>query len=340
MFLSSRLTSKRVRIQFAVALAAWPVFGGVALGVRPVCAETAQSATWHLEVGHKVKGQWQSLKTLQESDVKSFGALKSLNEAWPGTQRKSSWQGYLIADVIQKALDQMTVEERAQIDLVILQTGEGDGAQRALLPRALLKNFPFLLATHRDGKNSAKGWVSVPPLASRSKLQSEGLPIESYFLESVSRIELANSKERYRAAILLRRTDPIAVRGERVFVSSCLACHDSGRAPRFEGSGEVISAAASQASTPASAISTVASHFSSTLSPTKFKPLHKTVPGTPSLNDRDWQSLKSYWDAVKVQPPEGSVMPAGGVPIEAGREGKSDQGAEAAGGVAQHSNAG
>jgi hypothetical protein len=301
-------------------------------------SDSTRATPVRLEVGHKVQGQWLSLKILQESDVKSLGSLKSLNEAWPGTQRRSAWQGYLIADVIQKALDQMTVEERAQIDLVILQAGEGDGAQRALLPRALLKNFPFLLATLRDGKSSAKGWVSVPPLASRSKLQAEGLPIESYFLENVSRIELANSKERYKAAILLRRTDPIAVRGERVFVSSCLACHDSGRAPRFEGSGRATTATNTQPAT--SVISTVASHLSNSLSPNEFKPLHKTVPGTPSLNDRDWQSLKSYWDAVKVQPSEGSVVPAGGAPIEAGREGKADQGAEASGGGVQHSNAG
>jgi len=338
MFLSSRLHSKRVRNQFAVALAALPLLGVGAFTATRAFADATSGAPWRLEVGHKVHGQWQSLKVLQESDLKSLGSLKSLNEAWPGAQRRSSWQGYLIADVIQKALDQMTVEERAQIDLVILQAGEGDGAQRALLPRALLKNFPFLLASLRDGKNSAKGWVAVPPLASRSKLQDEGLPIESYFLESVSRIELANSKERYKPAILIRRTDPIAVRGERVFVSSCLACHDSGRAPRFDGNAN------SPANTPsqsvASAISTVASHFSNTLSPSEFKPLHKTVPGTPSLNDRDWQSLKSYWDAVKVQPPEGSLMPASDSPIEAGRDGKADQGAEAAGGMSQHSNAG
>ncbi len=264
-----------------------------------------------IEVGRHPQGQWQTLRVLTADEIRKLGSLKTLSEVWPGAIRKSVWQGALVSDVIQKALDSMTVEERAQVDLVVLQAGEGPQAQRALIPRALLKNFPFLLASMKDGKPSIEGWVSIPPQSSRSKLQAEGLPIESYFLQKVSKIELANSWDRFSSVILKRRTDPIAVRGERVFVSSCLACHESGRAPSLQGTA------------PVNSVSTVAARLSPTFGSVEFKPLHRTVHGAPTLSDRDWQSLRSYWEAVKAQP--------AGIekPFEAERKDGEPKGAEA-----------
>ena len=295
--------SLAVALSFAALGTAAPVSWaeGAPLANSPLLPQRA------LEIGRRTLGGsgWKALKSFSLLEVRNLGPAKTLLESWPGnlmggqtpqSGRKQEWKGVLLSDVIQSALDGMLVEERAQVDLIVLHSSTGDA--RALIPRALLKKFPFLMAWSREGR-ALGALTAIPPQSSQARIQAEGAPLESFFLENVGRIELASSRERFSSSILRRRTDPIAVRGEKVFLNSCLACHESGRAPLLTGAHPVSVAPASLPS-GGEQVKSSPSHLTA-LDSKAFSPLHRTVKGTPALNDRDWQSLRSYWEAVRTE---------------------------------------
>jgi len=230
---------------------------------------------------------WQTLRQWTMEEAKAIGPAKSLFEPWPkqiaapwkGLEKKTEWRGVLLGDLIQKSMESLSADDRAQVDLIILHSSGADGGARALIPRALLTKFPLLLAWAREGKNT-ESWVLIPPKTSRPKIQTENVPLDSYFLRGVEKIELASSRVRFRSALLSRRTDPIAMRGEKLFLSSCLGCHESGRAPAF---------------------TSVQRDRLGQWSSREFAPAHSRVGGVPPVNDRDWNSLRSYWEAVRTE---------------------------------------
>ncbi len=281
--------SRSTQVHRAGSQSFWLVLMAFALGHSlPVWGSANSGSEIQVDLGRSQSGLpdgWQSLRRWTLDEAKKLGAVKSLTETWPEgapapsdwAGRKSDWKGVLLGDLIQKSLDRLSVDERAQVDLIILHSAQGDA--RALIPRALLTKFPFLLAWSR-GTRPTERWVSIPPKNSRSRLKSESVPLDSFFLDGVARIELASSRDRFRTALLQRRTDPIAVRGEKLFLSSCLGCHESGRAP-------ALGAASRERLTQWSA--------------SQFLPTHSKVGGVSVISERDWNSLRSYWDAFRSE---------------------------------------
>ncbi len=200
--------------------------------------------------------QFQTLKNWQDSDI---SALKSKSYQ---DSTNSNWNGVLLSDLIQKGLDAMPTEKRATVDLVLVHSGTGE---KILIPRYAIVKYPILLA-YKKGQKEGPFRILVPSQAVE-KISKAGLPVEKFHLSPVSQIELSNYQGTFGTYFLKRRTDPAAMRGEKLFVQNCLACHLEGG--RGQKSQQIVM--------------------------DRKHPL--TTTSMPSFNERDWRALASYFQA-------------------------------------------
>ncbi len=204
------------------------------------------------------------VKTFSPEDLKKL-KTSSTTELDPTTGKKTKFSGVLLSDVIDQALKGTGNERKAQIDLVVLKNARG---AFALIPRSFIVKYPLMLAREGDRSGDHHNLRSVVPWTSHPKTRSEALPLETYFVSDVNEIDLANYQEKYGQVFLKRRTEPLAIRGEKIFVQSCLSCHDS-------SSG--ISKARDWVGT------------------------HPPVHGAPELDERAKRALRSYFDLFKAE---------------------------------------
>ena len=188
---------------------------------------TASNPSPKLDIVWVRDGLVQALKHWTLADLTKLKSTTS-SEKDPVTEKVMKWQGVSLADLVDKALEGLTAENRAQIDLVILKNAAGDFAP---IPRFVMKRYPLMLAILPPGSPFVdRGPLySVIPWTSRPNILKEILPLDRYFISQVSRIELANDEELNRALFLKRRTDPSAIRGEKLFIQSCSLCHQLDR---------------------------------------------------------------------------------------------------------------
>jgi len=241
-------------------------------------ASEETSGPFKLSTVWNVSGTEQVLKAWSLPEV---GRLKraSSREKDPMTGELVHWEGVLLSEVVERSLSELPAERKAQIDLLVLRSQTG---AIAMLPRALATKYPVLLATARDRRelataiNDNRGPVySVMPWTTRPRILNEDLPIETYFLPKITRIELTNYRERFANLFLKRRTDPLAMRGEKLFVQNCVSCHAVGK-------GSLIEELAAN---------NKAKDF--------FIGKHPELRGLLKLNDRDRRSLSNYLDAYR-----------------------------------------
>lgn len=172
---------------------------------------------WNSDVGLKELKSW----SLELGRVKQ--KIKIAREKDPITLQNFQWKGVLLSQVLDRILDELSLEENAQVDLVVLK---GRGGHQALLPRSFLTKYPVLLSFERNGKSlSEPGFQSVVLSTEHPKALRENLPIEKFYLSGIQELELSNYRKQFRNAFLKQRTDPIALRGEKHFVQNCLSCH-------------------------------------------------------------------------------------------------------------------
>ena len=127
----------------------------------------------------------------------------------------------------------------------------------------------MLLATSEDHK-SLPNLRSIVPWTSKSKTKSEALPLETYFLyRREPKWSSRTTHERFANLFLKRRTEPLAMRGEKIFVYSCLACHGNAQG------------------------TTKAQTWTGTAS-CRYRAFR-------SLNERDQRALRSYLDLFKSE---------------------------------------
>lgn len=206
---------------------------------------------------------------LLHNDLHQTGSI----EKDPLTKTVAKWKGVLLNDVISKALETLPPDLKAQVDLIILKNDQGS---QAMFPRSLVTKYPLLLATRRNNEELHSSQVVVP-WTSSPKILNEDLPLESFFISNLTRIELANYREKYTLFFLKRRTDPSAMRGEKIFVQNCTACHAAGRGPSISEIPNDIR------------VRTLASAG------------HPPVAGNPKLTGRDFKALINYLDAYRAQ---------------------------------------
>lgn len=159
--------------------------------------------------------------------------LLSLRERDPATGAIAQWKGARLSSLIDSAIATLAPEQKAHIDWIVLHARSG---REVLLPRWVATKYPVLLASSRDGKTIAP--MSVLPWTSRASLAQEELPLDAFFVSDLTRIELTHAPMRMGSVFLKRRTDPIALRGEKLFTKNCAACHAGTPGPIAPGHPE------------------------------------------------------------------------------------------------------
>ncbi len=257
----------------------------------------------------------QELKSWSLSDLQDHKARKEMtrHEKDPVSGKVVGFQGIQLSVLVDEALKTLTADQRAQIDLVVLK---GDKGGRALVPRWFIQKYPVLVATSRDHKTLGEQGplYSVVPWTSVSKISKEAVPLESFFVPGLQQIEFANYKERFGRYYLKRRSDPAAIRGEKLFVQSCATCHAAGSTIGAPG---VTLTSAAGAPAPDNSVSAALDRLAAPAEVQKLGSVgHPTVPGMSKLSDREIRSLSSYFDAFRAEsgvgaPPQGGASTSG-----------------------------
>jgi len=158
-------------------------------------------------------------------DSKSLRTIRFLDQA---SGKSGRWESLALGEFVEKVLEKASVETRSEIDLVFFEGPEGS---RLALARGFLRKFPEIslglpVSSHPAGDLAPKGWSPLFP-GSLSRYMKEGLAPGMYAGRSVSSLVLTNSRQQFSNWVLQRRTDPLAVRGEGVYLQSCVGCHGS-----------------------------------------------------------------------------------------------------------------
>lgn len=230
------------------------------------------------------------LKILLNQEVKTqeLGELRKLKqvasrERDPASGRLVQFRGVLLSAVVDEALKGVGADKKAQIDLIVLKNAAG---KQALVPRAFLSKYPMMLALSRDGGELGDlgPLYSVAPWTTHEKtMKKEGFALATFFLPGVTQLEFANSRERFSGFYLKRRTDPKAMRGERIFVQTCVSCHSAGPGP--------------------SVVDLSTESHSRQLASGE----HPPVQGYPEINEGDRKALVSYLNAYRSENSAGGV---------------------------------
>ena len=232
-------------------------------------------------------GQNQELKSWTLNELFQFKKAES-RERDPISGKLVKWKGVLLSLLLEKVLGDLTPENRAQVDLVVLK---GEAGTRALIPRAMITKYPVMLALQTQTPDSAvadpaaqsRGPVySVVPWSTRPKILDEGLPLENYFVPHLAKIEFTSYKDRFSPLFLKRRTDPSAMRGEKLFVQNCVGCHAEGDTKVYKF-GQIGPATAAE---------------------------HPAMKAALRLSDKDKKSLVSYLNAYKGETAEATANAA------------------------------
>ncbi|MEO5970427.1 MAG: hypothetical protein ABIQ95_10915 [Bdellovibrionia bacterium] len=252
--------------------------------VREVSAANEPTGPFRLVAVWAEAGLNQDLKSWTLSELSKFKKTES-RERDPNSGKLVKWKGVLLSHLIDKVLVDLSPENRAHIDLVVLKGGAGN---RALIPRAMITKYPVMLALQTSTPDSGmpdlafqnRGPVySVIPWSTKPKILDEGLPLENYFVSNLERIELTSYKDRFSSLFLKRRTDPSAMRGEKLFVQNCIGCHADGDTKVYQF-GQVGSTAAAE---------------------------HPAMKAVLKLGEKEKKSLVSYLNAYKAENPEPST---------------------------------
>lgn len=166
-------------------------------------------------------------------DALSNLAPVSTREKDPESGQYVQWKGVLISKWIEKELVELPLDQRSQVDLLILKNKKG---QQAIIPRYVIKSVPLLLAWEKDHKKidgEKEPLTVVVPWSTNSKVTQGNLPWGAYEISGVHEIQLTSYLAQYSPLLLKRRTDPAAIRGEKMAVENCLSCHGNGRARGF-----------------------------------------------------------------------------------------------------------
>lgn len=224
----------------------------------------------------EIKTVWNASETprpLKSWTTTELQKLKSTthHEKDLASGQSSSWKGPEVSLLVDKTMESLPAEQRAQVDLIILKDATGNAIR---VPRSLIVRFPVILSPQGNGAKL------VLPINSKPKIWEEGLPLGLYQFHEVTEIEFANTHQLYGTYFLKSRKDPLAVRGEKIFTQNCLSCHAGGKngiaadAMGFEKSARKLASAS-----------------------------HPQIKNAPQLKTREMKALISYLDAFRLENP-------------------------------------
>lgn len=191
----------------------------------------------------------------------------------------AQFSGLSLATLVDEATKGLTAADRSDADLVVLKTRAG---REVLMPKAFLVKYPQIQVSFRKNGQSlgADGPRVVLPATTNAKIRKENVLLEPMFVSELAAVTLSSYEKRYGMFILKKRTDPAAMRGEKLYLQNCVACH---RQP--DAAGSVIGSTERIKSVTEGA--------------------HPTIPGNPGFKSifdkKSVRSLESYLEAFRFQ---------------------------------------
>ncbi len=192
----------------------------------------------------------------------------------PLTQRVSRFEGYALLEVMDRAMQPLSMQQKASVDLIVFR--DARGAEIAM-PRWLPTKYAILLAYQRDRENIAADgpFYLIMPWTTQGRIRKEPLPLEKFFIRNLAAIELTNMKQYYGKDFFLQnRSDPMSIRGEKRFVQTCMPCHRMQDIPQVQKLSESV-------------------HTREALDQT-----HSKAQGFASLDDKEYRALVLYMDQL------------------------------------------
>jgi hypothetical protein len=205
-----------------------------------------QGAAWASEPSRfsiflkRSSGEPVLLKSWTLSELRALKQVSS-SERDPDSGQSVLWKGPLVSTLIDGAIEKLSVEERAALDLISVQGSAGAGSAEAFFPRAYAQRYTVRLAILGTGAEATTRLVF--PWTSQSQILKESAPLAQLFVKKPTALILENMKQRFSPWYLARRSDPAALRGERTFLQNCILCHggDQARFLRPEVSARILS---------------------------------------------------------------------------------------------------
>ncbi len=213
------------------------------------------------------------------------------HEKDPATGKTASFEGVALSGLVERLLEQVPLEQRAGVDLVVLR---GHNKEEVFVPRWLVTRYPVLLSVRTEGEQ--RTFQTVVPWTTKPAIANEGLPLERYFVRDVAEIELTSYQTRYKPLYLSRRTDPAAVRGEKIFVQNCMGCHaaPSQGAAKDPALGQGV---------PSPVVTFVSKLLPEPKTRSVASGHHPSVTGYSTFNTTQLRALGSYLNAFRSENP-------------------------------------
>jgi hypothetical protein len=137
-------------------------------------------------------------KVLKSWTLDELQALKKTEsrELDPVTGDLKRFEGVTLSEVFDRATASLTAVDRAAMDTVVLLNEEDNFIKRADIPRSFINRFPMMLAYRMEGRPLAgRGPLySVVPWTTQKGVFDERLPLQTYFIPSVTAVVLTNSR--------------------------------------------------------------------------------------------------------------------------------------------------
>lgn len=240
----------------------------------------------------------------QVRDLRAFtvGELEKLKPSWvnekdPLSGKTGRWRGHAIHLLVDEVIKALPPEEKAKVDLLILKARDG---KESLIPRAFTVRHPYYLVFGTPKAPIPDGlgpFFSLLPLKSlQAGLEKDGLPTERFLLHQIEQVELANMKDRFGMLTLQKRSDPVAVRGEKVFLNSCLTCHGVDNSAGVSASGSAFAQRILKAESAAEK-----QGGDRLLASQNVIAQHPSVSGFPKLQEAETRAIGSYLRAFSEE---------------------------------------
>lgn len=132
-----------------------------------------------------------------------------------------NWEGVTFLSLLERSFEELTPEERSLTDWLVVTTYDG---KRVSFPRFLTNRYQVLVGRAKD--RPADGWHLVLPVEAQPKIRQEFLPLSALRGVSIQQITFTRLEAVVAQDLFLRdRSNPLALRGEKRFLQTCVACH-------------------------------------------------------------------------------------------------------------------
>lgn len=223
------------------------------------------------------------ISLLKNWRVEELSNWKSVpkTERDPRTKSLAKWEGIELDKLVDVALIDLNVNQKARVDLIILKDKNGE---EVFVPRAFTRKHSVILALNRNGEslNDQGPLYSIAPWNSDPAVQKEIYPVQKYFVPAIREIMLTSYRERFKPSYLKRRTNPFALRGERLFVRNCMSCHNTKDIPSFNDLAKRMA------------------------KPDYLQQSHQALSEMPMLGVKDQESVMSYIQEFSAENPTGT----------------------------------